>query len=123
MPQPTTEELSTPTPESSCGPVPPAGSSSPSQSVSLLHAVVPPIASSVVAMFTAWKAAEWLPTCLSMVRLPSGGVSHDYLAWAPLLLDLLALVAIGAPVSFKSILDVAHAFWPGRPARGDRYGE
>lgn len=66
---------------------------------------------------TAWKAAAWLPDCLAMVKLPAGGVSHDPWCWAPLVLDLLALVAIAAPVSFRSILDVGSAIWPRKAAK------
>jgi len=79
--------------------------------------VAPQVASAAVAIVTAWKAAAWLPDCLAMVKLPAGGVSHDPWCWAPLVLDLLALVAIAAPVSFRSILDVGSAIWPRKAAK------
>ena len=57
-----------------------------------------------------WKAAAWLPDCLSFVRLPNGQVSHDVWQWLPLALDLLTLVAVAAPLSFRSILSVVPSF-------------
>ena len=101
-----------PQPENSCGQALPPGASS--AQVSGLREAVPRLTSAAVAIVTAYKAAEWLPTCLAMLRLPSGGISHDPWCWAPTVLDLLALVAIGAPISFRNILDVAAAFWPRR---------
>jgi len=63
--------------------------------------------SATVAVFTAAKVAAWLPSCLSLVILPGGKVSHDPWSWVPLGGALFALVAIGAPVSFSSVLSFA----------------
>lgn len=101
-------EQSQPAPELS-----PSGSSSPSPSVgpSSVPASWPAVfghgISAALATFTVVKVLGWLPTCLALIRLPSGGVSHDPWAWAPLVLDLAAVVAVAAPVSFRSLLDLA----------------
>lgn len=59
------------------------------------------------------KAFAWFPECLNLVKLPSGGVSHDPWSWAPLVLDLAAAVAIAAPVSFRNLLELAKGLRPG----------
>lgn len=64
---------------------------------------VPP---AVVAIYAASRAAAWLPECLAFVRTPSG-MSHDALAYLPLVLDFLALLAIASPVGFRSVVDLA----------------
>jgi hypothetical protein len=66
--------------------------------------------STALAVYTAGRALAFLPVCLSIVQLPTGGVSHDLWSWAPLVLDLGAVVAVAAPVSFRSALDFARGF-------------
>lgn len=105
----------TPTPVSpgnSSGPVSSPGFSTPPVSWPELikHAL-----STILAIFTATKVLSWFPACLDMVRLPTGGVSHDIWAWAPIVLDLGAAVAVAAPVSFRSVTDLAKALWTRRP--------
>ena len=104
----------TPTPVSpgnSSGLAPSAGSSTPLVSWPELikHAL-----STILAIFTATKVLSWFPACLDMVRLPTGGVSHDVWSWAPLVLDLGAAVAVAAPVSFRSVTDLVKAIWTRR---------
>jgi hypothetical protein len=101
QPAPTPTPVS---PESCSGPLPSAGpSSAPASGLAIIgHAI-----SAGIAGFTATKVLSWLPECLQLVRLPAGGVSHDLWAWAPLALDLAAVVAIAAPVSFRSLLELA----------------
>jgi hypothetical protein len=102
----------TPTPVEQSGssstPPPSAGYSSPLPSWPQLisHAL-----STTLALVTVVKILSWFPTCLDMVRLPTGGVSHDVWAWAPLVLDLGAAVAVAAPVSFRSVLDLVRGVW------------
>lgn len=98
-------------PESSSGPAPSGGLSTPPVSWPELtkHAL-----STVLAIFTATKVLSWFPACLDMVRLPTGGVSHDVWAWLPLVLDLGAAVAVAAPVSFRSLTDLVKAVWARR---------
>lgn len=62
-----------------------------------------------VALFTAYKAAAWLPTTLEILKTPDGGVSHDPWTWAPFVLCLATLVAVAAPVSFRSVVDFVTA--------------
>jgi hypothetical protein len=95
-------------PESSSSPaLPPAPSSSPASAslTSIGHVI-----SGATAAVVAWQAARWLPECLALIRLPSGTVSHDPWAWAPFVLDLAAVVAVAAPVSFKNLLEAAKGF-------------
>lgn len=99
-----TAPQSQPPPANSSGDPASPGSSSPPQS---LREIVPHITSAAVAIVTAIKAASWLPNCLSILMLPGGRISHDLWCWAPLVLDLLALVAIAAPVSFGNLLELA----------------
>lgn len=63
--------------------------------------------SAAVAIFTAWKAASFLPVTLGMVRASNGEISHDVWAWLPFAANVAALIAIAAPVSFRNVLDVA----------------
>ena len=105
MPQPLEAPTPTPAPPASySGPALSAGPSSPPASWQqvALHAL-----STALAGFTVVKAFAWFPECLSLIKLPSGGVSHDLWSWAPLVLDLTAVIAIAAPVSFKSLLELA----------------
>lgn len=69
--------------------------------------------SGVISIYVAAKILAWLPECLRMVILPSGGVSHDPWAWAPLVLDLAAAIAVAAPTSFRSFLDFCRGFFRG----------
>lgn len=91
----------------------PAGFSSPHSSAAVSSPVVswPGLISHAVSAALsaaiAGKALAWAPACLQVAMLPSGGVSHDPWAWAPLVLDLAAVVAVAAPVSFRSFLDFA----------------
>jgi hypothetical protein len=116
MPPEVAPVVQTPTPVSpvsSSGPLSSAGSSTPRVSWPELikHAF-----STILAIFTATKVLSWFPACLDMVRLPTGGVSHDVWAWAPLVLDLGAAVAVAAPVSFRSVTDLVKALWTRRAA-------
>jgi hypothetical protein len=105
MPQanPTPEPTPTPAPAGSCGAPLSASLSSPplSWQQATSHA-----ASAALAGLATWKAFAWFPACLALVRLPQGGVSHDPWSWLPLLLDLGAVVAIAAPVSFHNFLEL-----------------
>jgi len=60
-------------------------------------------------MAAIWQAGAWLPVCLRFAQTPTG-YSHDLFAWLPLALGLLALVAIAAPVSLRSILEAVPIF-------------
>jgi hypothetical protein len=105
MPQPLPTVTPTPvSPESSSGPLPSPGDSSSAASWRQLigHALT-----SALAIITVVKVLSWFPQCLAMVRLPAGGVSHDPWSWAPLVLDLGAAIAVAAPVSFRSLLELA----------------
>lgn len=96
-------------PASSSVPAPSHGSSSQAVQWPQLigHAL-----SAGLAAFTAAKALAWFPECLAMVRLPTGGVTHDPWAWVPLALDLAAVVAVASPVSFRSLLELVKALRP-----------
>jgi hypothetical protein len=50
------------------------------------------------------RVLSWFADCLALVRLPSGGVTHDPWCWAPLVVDLAAAVAIAAPTSCRDLL-------------------
>jgi hypothetical protein len=65
-----------------------------------------------ISLAIAAKLCSWFPHCLAMVKLPTGGVSHDPWSWAPLALDLAALVAVAAPTSFRNLLDAARTLRP-----------
>jgi hypothetical protein len=58
-----------------------------------------------LASWVAYLAGKHLPRTLALIEIPSGGVSHDLWAWLPFLANLASLVAIAAPVSFRSLLD------------------
>jgi hypothetical protein len=73
------------------------------------------LVSGAVSLAIAAKLCSWFPTCLELVKLPAGGVSHDPWCWAPLVLDLGALVAVAAPTSFRSLLDLVKVM---RPTKG-----
>jgi len=68
--------------------------------------------STLLAIWTAAKVLAYLPDCLRLVVQPSGQISHDPWAWAPLVLDLAAAVAVASPVSFRSLLDFARSVRP-----------
>lgn len=72
----------------------------------LLH-----VPSAIVSLYACWQAGRWLPHCLSLVRNPQGGVTHDLWSWLPLALCLGALIAIAAPTSFRSLLSAARSIW------------
>jgi hypothetical protein len=65
-----------------------------------------------ISLGIAAKLCSWFPTCLELVRLPAGGVTHDPWSWAPLVLDLAALVAVAAPTSFRNLMDVVRTLRP-----------
>lgn len=112
MPQP----LEAPTPT----PAPPASNSggpllaSPSSPPASWQQVIGHALSTGLGAIAVVKAFAWLPECLSLIRLPSGGVSHDPWSWAPLVLDLAAAVAIAAPVSFRNALEIVKVLPFGR---------
>jgi len=102
-------------PVNSCSPPLQAG---PSSRWAYFSAIASHALSTAVAIYVAAKVCGWLPTTLALIRLPDGTVSHDAWAWAPLLLNLTALVAIASPVSFRAILDLGRAIRaPGQQAR------
>ena len=108
MPQPRTEELPTPTPalpESCSGPLL-SGSPSTPQASGLLQLAQHAL-SAAIALFALRTVLSWFPTCLGMVRLPGGGVTHDLWSWAPIALDVVAVIGIAAPVSLKNLLEFA----------------
>ncbi len=61
--------------------------------------------SAALASWVAYLAGKHLPKTIALIELPGGGVSHDLWAWLPFLANLASLVAIAAPVSFRSLLD------------------
>jgi hypothetical protein len=65
-----------------------------------------------ISLYIAAKLLAWLPECIRMIRLPAGGVSHDPWAWAPLILDLAAAIAVAAPTSFGRLLELARFLRP-----------
>lgn len=78
--------------------------SSPQACASPLATALSQLPAAIVAGLALWQAGAWLPECISILQTPSG-ISHDLWAWAPFGLDLGAIVAIAAPLSFKMILD------------------
>lgn len=84
------------------------------QASCLPWAVVAGLPSAAVAILVAYKTAAWLPQCLELLRKPDGSITHDLWSWAPLLLGLGALVAVAAPVSFRSVIDLAKSIVKGR---------
>jgi hypothetical protein len=68
--------------------------------------------SGLIALFTVTRLVVWFPQCLEMIHLPAGGVTHDLWAWAPLVLDLGAIVAVASPTSFRNLLDLARLMRP-----------
>jgi hypothetical protein len=102
-----TQEL----PESSSTPRPSGRDSSPEASWRLL---ISHVISGGISLYIAARLLAWLPECMLLIRLPTGGVSHDPWAWVPLVLDLAAAIAVAAPTSFGRLLDVAKVFRPAK---------
>jgi hypothetical protein len=100
-----TQEL----PESSSTPRPSAPASGPAPSWQQLisHAI-----SGGISLYIASRLLAWLPECLRMIQLPTGGVTHDPWAWAPLVLDFAAAIAVAAPTSFGRLLDLVRVLRP-----------
>lgn len=94
----------TASPENSSTPQPSPGSS---LQVASWPALIGHALSTSLALFTSVKILAWFPECLTMVKLPAGGVTHDIWAWVPLALDVGAAIAVASPVSFKSLLELA----------------
>lgn len=63
-----------------------------------------------MAVLGLWQASRWIPRTLDLLRLPDGSISHDPWAWLPLGLVLATMVAIAAPVSFRSVVDLLSSF-------------
>jgi len=104
MPQPL--PIATPTPVSGDSSAPPQLPGSSTERPSWQQ-VTSQIVGSGVVLGTAIKLASWFGACLEMVKLPAGGVTHDLWSWAPLVCDVLAIVAVASPVSFRSLLELA----------------
>lgn len=69
--------------------------------------------STLLAGWTAAKVAAFLPTTFALLTR-DGKMSTDALAWLPFLLNMLAVVAIGAPVSLAPLLTLIRAVPPWR---------
>lgn len=104
MPEPL--QLPTPTPVSDdSSPLRPSPGSSTARPS--WQQITSQLVGSAVVLGTALKLASWFGPCLEIVKLPAGGVTHDLWSWAPLVCDVLAIVAVAAPVSFRSLLELA----------------
>ncbi len=101
----------TPTPQSSFSPQPLPGSSSPPAPWPL--AAFTNVTSTALAAWTAYQVGKFLPTTFALL-VQSGKVSTDVMAWVPFSLNLLALIAIGSPVSLAPLISLVRTWLPGR---------
>ncbi len=62
-----------------------------------------------VAIAVGYRALALIPQSVAALWRPDGNISHDPWAWAPFVCELLAVVAVAAPVSFGHVLDFARA--------------
>jgi hypothetical protein len=104
MPQP--QLAQTPTPESSASSSGQVPSVSPATSQASPWQLIGHAISGSVAAVTGVALARWFPACLDLVKLPTGGVSHDLWAWLPLAFDVAGIAFVASPVSFLNLVQV-----------------